>query len=166
VEPEVMCFAKGMANGYPIGATVATPEVAECMTGLTISTFGGNPVAAVAALATIETIENEGVVERSAAFGDRLRKGLEALAERHAWVGEVRGMGLMQALELVEDRETKEPAAGKTTALMEESRQEGLLIGKGGLYGNVLRISPPMLVSEAEIDEALDKLGRAMARVA
>jgi len=75
-------------------------------------------------------------------------------------------MGLMQAMELVEDPQTKEPSAAKTNALMEETKKEGLLIGKGGLYGNVLRISPPMLVSEAELDEGLTKLGRAMARVA
>ena len=87
------------------------------------------------------------------------------MAEQHAYVGEVRGMGLMQALELVEDPGTKEPSPTRTAALMEETKKEGLLIGKGGLYGNVLRIAPPMLVTESEIDEALDKLGRAMARV-
>jgi len=165
VEPDVITYAKGMANGLPIGATVATEEVAASLVGLSISTFGGNPISAVAALATIETIEAEGVVERSQVLGGRLRQGLEQLAERHAWVGDVRGMGLMQAMELVEDRETREPSSGKAAALMEETRKEGLLVGKGGIYGNVVRISPPMLVSEAEIDEALDKLGRAMDRI-
>ncbi len=165
VEPDVITYAKGMANGFPIGATVATEEVAASLVGLSISTFGGNPVSAVAALATIETIEAEGVVERSEVLGGRLRQGLERLAESRAWVGEVRGMGLMQAMELVEDRETREPSAGKAAALMEETRKEGLLVGKGGIYGNVVRISPPMLVGEAEIDEALDKLGRAMDRI-
>jgi 4-aminobutyrate aminotransferase len=166
VVPDVITYAKGMANGFPVGATVATEEVAASLDGLTISTFGGNPVAAVAALATIEAIESEGVVQRSAEMGKRLRAGLERLAERHACIGEVRGMGLMQALELVESRDTKKPDAPRTAALLEQAKAEGLLIGKGGLYGNVLRISPPMLVSEAEIDEALDKLGRAMARIA
>jgi 4-aminobutyrate aminotransferase len=165
VEPEIMTFAKGMANGIPIGATVATEDVAKSLEGLTISTFGGNPVCAVAALATIETIESEGVLERSTTLGTRLREGLESLAERHPWIGDVRGMGLMQAIELVEDPETKEPSPGKMGALMEEAREEGLLIGKGGLYGNVARIAPPMLVTEAEVDEALEKLARAMARV-
>ncbi len=165
VEPEVMTFAKGMANGFPIGATVATPEVAGALAGLTVSTFGGNPVSAVAALATIETIESEGVAERSATMGARLRQGLDELAARHACVGEVRGMGLMLAIELVTDRASKEPAPEKTVALMEAARNEGLLLGKGGLYGNVLRIAPPMLVSEAEIAEAIEKLARAFARV-
>lgn len=166
VEPEVMTFAKGMANGIPIGATVATAEVAQSMEGLTISTFGGNPVSTVAALATIEAIESEHITARSETLGNRLRLGLDQLAERHSYVGEVRGMGLMQAMELVEDRTTKEPSPARTAALMEETKKEGLLLGKGGLYGNVLRIAPPMLVSEMEIDEALKKLDRAMVRVA
>ncbi len=165
VAPEVMTFAKGIANGLPIGATVATPEVAAVLKGMTISTFGGNPLCAVAALATIEAIEAKGVVARSAQLGGQLRLGLEALAERHACIGEVRGMGLMQALELVADRHTREPSPRLTAALMEETKREGLLIGKGGLYGNVLRIAPPMLVTEAEVAEALEKLGRALARV-
>ena len=166
VEPEVMTFAKGMGNGIPIGATVATAEVAQSMEGLTISTFGGNPVSAVAALSTIEAIESLGIVARSETLGRRLRSGLDQHAERFHYVGEVRGMGLMQAIEVVEDRSTREPSPRRTAALMEETRREGLLLGKGGLYGNVLRIAPPMLVSETEIDEALEKLGRAMSRVA
>lgn len=165
VEPDVLTYAKGMANGFSIAATVAKPEIADSFTGLSIATFGGNPVSAVAALATIETIETEGVVARSETLGKRLRAGLDALAERHAYVGEVRGMGLMIGVELVEDRATKEPSPSKTVALIEEAKAQGLLIGKGGLYGNVLRIAPPMLVSEDEIDDAIERMGRAMARV-
>jgi 4-aminobutyrate aminotransferase-like enzyme len=165
VEPDVLTYAKGMANGLPIGATLATPEVSESFTGLSIATFGGNPVCAVAALATIEAIEKEEVVERSEVLGKRLRRGLDSLADRHACMGDVRGMGLMQAIEFVEDRTSKIPSPTKTVALMEEAKKEGLLVGKGGLYGNVIRIAPPMLVSEAEIDDALERLGRAMARI-
>lgn len=165
VEPDICTYAKGIANGLPLGATVTVPEIAEVLKGLTISTFGGNPVSAVAALATIEVIEREGVVERSAALGTQLRAGLDELAGEHAWVGEVRGMGLMQALELVADPRTKKPSPQRTVALMEAAREEGLLIGKGGLYGNVLRIAPPMLISAEEIGEGLEKLGRAMGRV-
>jgi 4-aminobutyrate aminotransferase len=165
VTPDVVTYAKGMANGLPIGATVCTDEVAASLEGLSICTFGGNPVSAVAAMATIETIETEGVLERSTRLGARLRAGLDALADRFDCVGEVRGMGLMQAMELVEDRATKEPAPAKTNALLEEARKEGLLLGKGSLYGNVLRIAPPMLINESEIDEGLEQLGRAMARI-
>ena len=165
VLPEVMTFAKGMANGIPIGATVARPDVAASLNGLSISTFGGNPVSAVAALATIETIEAEGVVQRSEVMGARIRAGLDKLAEQYNVIGEVRGMGMMLALELVEDRGTRKPAAAATWALMEEARKEGLLLGKGGLYGNVIRLSPPMLIEAAEIDEGLQKLARAFARI-
>jgi len=165
VEPDVATYAKGIANGFPLGATVATPEVADSLQGLTISTFGGNPITAVAALATIEVIESERLAERSAVLGEKLAAGLQTLAACYPWVGEVRGMGLMQALELVADPRTKEPSAARAKALMEETRAEGLLIGKGGLYGNVLRISPPMRIGEDEVAEALQKLGRAMGRV-
>ncbi len=165
VEPDVMTFAKGMANGLPIGATIATEEVAKSLEGLSIATFGGNPVSMVAALATIETIEKEGVVENAAILGGQLADGLEALSRRHSFIGEVRGMGLMQALELVEDPETREPSPAKANALLEECRKEHLLIGKGGLYGNVLRLTPPMLITEAEVGEALDRLGRALDRI-
>ena len=165
VTPDVMTYAKGMANGLPIGATICTDEVASALEGLTISTFGGNPVSTTAALATIETIESEGVVERSAVLGARLREKLEELAFVHPYVGEVRGMGMMQAVELVEDPGTKEPAAARAGALMEEAKREGLLLGKGGLYGNVLRIAPPMLIGEGELDDGLQRLQRAMARV-
>jgi 4-aminobutyrate aminotransferase len=166
VKPDVVTYAKGMANGIPIGATVATEEVAASLQGLTIATFGGNPISAVAALATIETIEKENIVQRAESLGRRLREGLMELAEEHAYVGDVRGMGLMQALELVEDPDTREPSPARAAALMEEAKKEQLLIGKGGLYGNVLRIAPPMLVTEDEIDEALSRLKRAMRRVA
>ncbi|MCK4415087.1 MAG: aspartate aminotransferase family protein [Candidatus Eisenbacteria sp.] len=165
VEPDVATYAKGIANGLPLGATIATPAVAASLEGLSISTFGGNPVCAVAALATIEVIESEGLVARSAVLGEQLARGLEQLAAEYPWVGETRGMGLMQALELVADPQTKEPSPERAKALMEEAREEGLLIGKGGLYGNVLRIAPPMAIGEAEVAEALEKLGRAMSRI-
>jgi 4-aminobutyrate aminotransferase len=162
VEPDLMTMAKGIANGFPLGATVATDEVAASFKGLTISTFGGNPVSSTAALATIEVMEAESIPARAAELGTRLRAGLEALAERHALIGQVRGMGLMQALELVEDRGTRAPAPARAGRLLERARQEGLLVGKGGLYGNVIRIAPPMLVSEEEVDDALRLLDRAL----
>ncbi len=165
VTPDVVTYAKGMANGFPIGCTVATDEVAASFEGLTICTFGGNPLAMAAALATIEVMEREDVPARAQRRGAQLREGLEDMADHHRWVGDVRGMGLMQAMELVEDPGTREPAPARATALMEEAKAEGLLLGKGGLYGNVLRIAPPMLATEADIAEGLGKLKRAMARV-
>ena len=162
VEPEIMTMAKGMANGFPMGATMATDEVADCYQGvLTISTFGGNPVCCTAAQATIEVMEQEDIPARSARLGARLRAGLDALAEQHPVIGEVRGKGLMLAVELVEDRKTKKPDPATAVRLMERTRELGLLVGKGGLYGNVLRVAPPMLIEESDVDEALEVLGKA-----
>ena len=104
-------------------------------------------------------------MDNAAVVGAYLREGLEGLKEKHASIGDVRGMGLMQALELVKDRKTKEPAPQETNALMEEARREGLLIGKGGLMGNTLRMSPPMNISKADVDEAVKKLDAAFGRV-
>ncbi|MCS6914138.1 MAG: aspartate aminotransferase family protein [Myxococcales bacterium] len=155
VEPEIMTFAKGAASGLPIGITIATPEVADTFRGLTLSTFGGNPVSMTAALATLHVMRREDIPGRAARLGQRLRHGLEELMEKHPLIGEVRGLGLMQALELVEDRNSKVPATRRTGALMEAARRRGLLIGRGGLHGNVVRIAPPMLVSADEIEQAL-----------
>lgn len=165
VEPEIMTFAKGIASGAPVGATIAWPEIADAFTGLTISTFGGSPVSMAAAAATIDAMEREDVPARSAARGAQLRARLDAMKEKFDFIGDVRGMGLMQALELVEDRKTKEPAPKRTGQLLEAAKRHGLLLGKGGLYGNVIRISPSMLVSESEISDGADRLERALREV-
>lgn len=165
VEPDIMTFAKGIANGMPVGATIATDEVANSMTGLSISTFGGNPISMAATDATLSVMEDNDVPGRSERLGGRLREALEAFAKDFDFIGDVRGMGLMQGVELVEDRATKEPAPGKTSAVMEAAKREGLLLGKGGRWGNVIRIAPPMLISESQLDEGIAKLERAFASV-
>lgn len=166
VEPDIMTFAKGAANGMPVGITIATPEIADSFRGLTIATFGGNPVSMTAALATLHVMKREGIPDRAGRLGARLQKGLLALQDKHPLIGDVRGMGLMLALELVEDRKSKVPAPKRATALMEATRRRGLLVGKGGLYGNVMRIAPPMLVSEEQVDEALGVLDAGLAEAA
>jgi 4-aminobutyrate aminotransferase len=166
VQPDIMTMAKGIANGFPVGATVATEEVAAAWTAKSISTYGGNPVSMAAVAATLDVMVREDVPSRSAERGKQLRTALEGLAERFEWIGDVRGMGLMQALELVEDPATKEPSPRLAQALLEASREEGLLIGLGGLYGNVIRIGPSMLITEDEMDEAMTRLTRACERVA
>ena len=155
VVPDIMTCAKGMANGSPVGATITTSELAESFQGLTISTFGGNPVTSVAARATIEVIEEENLLENAHTVGTYLRQKLDGLKEKYPLIGDVRGMGLMQALELVKDRQTKEPAPEATVQLMERARENGLLIGKGGLYGNVIRLSPPLNISKSDVAEAI-----------
>ena len=158
VTPDIITSAKGLGNGCPIGVTVATPEVADGVKGLTISTFGGNPVTATAAKAVLDFIEEENLMGNAAETGAYLRGKLEELQEKHALIGEVRGMGLLQALELVEDRGTKQPAAAATAQLMEAARRNGLLVGKGGTYGNVIRISPPMNIGRPDVDEFARRL--------
>jgi 4-aminobutyrate aminotransferase-like enzyme len=153
VTPDVITSAKGLGNGCPIGVTVATPEVADSLKGLTISTFGGNPVTTTAAKAVLDLIDEENLLTNSAETGAYLRGKLEELQAKYEVIGDVRGMGLMQAIELVEDRQTKAPAARATAELMEAARRNGLLLGKGGMYGNCIRISPPLNVGKSDVDE-------------
>jgi len=165
VEPEIMTFAKGIANGMPVGATITTPEIAASLKGLSLSTFGGNPVSMAATNATFDVMEAHDVPTRAERLGKVLRERLDAFKERFAFIGDVRGMGLMQALELVEDRKTKEPSPGKAARLMEAAKREGLLLGKGGRWGNVLRIAPPMLIGDDELREGCERMERALAAV-
>ena len=161
VEPDIMVMAKGIANGFPVGATITRPEIAQAWTAKTISTFGGNPVSMAAATATLEVMAREDTPKRSQFQGTQLRKGLEELGDRYAWIGEVRGMGLMQALELVEDPMTKEASPSKAQALLEAAKEEGVLLGLGGLEGHVIRLGPSMLITEEEVAEGLERFGRA-----
>lgn len=165
VVPDIITSAKGLGNGFPIGLTVARPEIADSMRGLTISTFGGNPVATTAASAVLEFIEEQNLLANSAETGAHLRARLEELKEKHPVVGDVRGMGLMQAVELVEDRRSKVPAGVATGQILEAARDEGILMGKGGLYGNVLRITPPLNIGRTDVDEFAGRLDRCLTRV-
>ncbi|MGI9628040.1 MAG: aspartate aminotransferase family protein [Longimicrobiales bacterium] len=164
--PDIMVMAKGIAGGFPVGATVASERVASSWEGNTLSTFGGNPISMAAMSATLEVMEEQDVPQRALARGDQLRAGLEVLATEFDWIGEVRGMGLMQAMELVEDRVSKVPAPGLCAELLSAARDEGLLIGKGGLKGHVIRLGPSLLISADEVTEALERLGRAFQSVA
>ncbi|HXW61846.1 MAG TPA: aspartate aminotransferase family protein [Candidatus Acidoferrales bacterium] len=162
VTPDILTCAKSMGNGVPVGATITTAELAGRFQGLTISTFGGNPVTSVAARAVIDVIEEENLLENAHVVGNYFRERLEVLKDKHPLIGDVRGMGMMQALELVRDRKTKEPAPVETTALMERARRNGLLIGKGGLYANVIRLAPPLNISKVDVDEAIDLLDKSL----
>jgi alanine-glyoxylate transaminase/(R)-3-amino-2-methylpropionate-pyruvate transaminase len=166
VEPDIMTMAKGIANGLPIGATLATAAIADSWKAGNISTFGGNPISATAANATIDTIVADKLTVNAAAMGRVLRDGLVALKAKYPkTIGDVRGKGLMQALELVEDETVKNrtPAPQATLRLFEATKARGLLIGKGGLYGNTVRIAPPLNIGKADVDEALRILDDAFA---
>jgi alanine-glyoxylate transaminase/(R)-3-amino-2-methylpropionate-pyruvate transaminase len=166
VEPDIMTMAKGIANGLPLANTITTAEIAESTigTGLTISTFGGSVLATAASLATLEAIEEDATPEHIGEVGRHLRAGLEQLQEKYPLIGDVRGMGLMQATELVKDRKTKEPAAEETNYLLDQTKERGLLVGKGGMYGNALRIAPPLVATKEHVDEALEILDHAVAQ--
>ena len=165
VYPDIITSAKGMANGLPVGLTATRPEIAGSFKGLQISTFGGNPVTSVAAKATIDLIEEDSLMDNAEVVGNYFRQGLQSLQDKHDLIGDVRGMGLMQALEFVKDRKTKEVAPQETTQFMEECRSRGLLIGKGGLYGNVIRMSPPLNIAKSDVDEAIHIMDEALSAV-
>lgn len=165
VTPDIITSAKSMANGVPVGLTVTTSELADKFQGLTIATFGGNPVTSVAARAVIEVIEEENLRENAHVVGGYFRGRLEELQQKYPLIGDVRGMGMMQALELVKDRQTKEPAPQETTQLLERTRENGLLVGKGGLFGNVIRMAPPMNISKADVDEGIRMLDRSLSEI-
>jgi 4-aminobutyrate aminotransferase len=165
VEPEIMTFAKGMANGAAIGCTTAEPGIADMYPSLSFSTFGGNPVSCAAAMATIRVIQENDLPRNARVVGDRLRGKLEELKQKHSAIGDVRGMGLMQAIECVKDRATKEPDPQTVLRVFEETRRRGVLIGKGGLYGNVIRIGPPLIATAADVDELVSALDGAFESV-
>ncbi|HVP76554.1 MAG TPA: aspartate aminotransferase family protein [Thermodesulfobacteriota bacterium] len=163
VEPDIMVMAKGAANGAPVGITIATPEVGDSLSGSHLSTFGGNPVTATAILATIEVIEKRKLVQNAEKMGAYLRDRLNGLKEKYPIIGEVRGMGLIQGMEIV--KEKKEPAPDFVAEIFETTKEQGLLIGKGGLYGNVIRITPPLTIDRGDIDQALQIMDRAFEKI-
>ncbi len=165
VVPDILVVAKGVAGGMPVGAVVASEKVANSWTGKTLSTFGGNPLCMAAMISTLRVMQAEDVRALARDQGNQLRIGLDALAAKHSWIGEVRGMGLMQALELVEDPVNKEPSPRLAARLLNAAKDEGLLIGIGGLHSHVIRLGPSLLISENEVGKAIARLGRACAVV-
>ncbi|HET9144409.1 aspartate aminotransferase family protein [Actinophytocola sp.] len=161
VVPDMMTFAKGLGNGLAIGGVVARGEVMDSLGANSISTFGGNPVATVGARAVLDYVFDHDLQANAATQGDRLLRGLRAMAERNPAIGDVRGKGLMIGIELVEPGGTT-PSVPIATAVLEEARARGLLVGKGGLHNNVIRLAPPMTVTEDEVDEALEALAGAL----
>ncbi|MFL5592979.1 MAG: aspartate aminotransferase family protein [Gemmatimonadaceae bacterium] len=163
VVPDFVTMAKGIGNGVPLGAVTTRMDIAQSLTQrIHFNTFGGNPVCMAAGLAVLDVIDEDGLQENSRVLGKRLKDGLRNLAATHALIGDVRGMGLMIGVELVRDRSTKEPAKAETLAVLEAAREMGVLVGKGGLDGNVLRIKPPMCITAEDVDFTLDVLDRAL----
>jgi 4-aminobutyrate aminotransferase len=162
--PDAMTFAKGLGNGTSIGGVVARAEVMDCLNANSISTFGGNPLVTAAANATLDYVLSHDLQANAAKVGTVLLEGIRGLQHTHPFIGDVRGKGLMIGVELVvPGSKTPDPAAA--ARMMEETRERGLLIGKGGLHGNVLRIAPALTVTEAEAAEGLDVLAKCLAAV-
>jgi len=168
VTPDLVTMAKGIGNGAPLGACVTRPEIAMMMANrVHFNTFGGNPVSMAQGLATLEVIDRDNIQENARIVGGHLKNRLLELQQRQPLVGDVRGMGLMLGVELVRDRTSKEPANTEAADVLERCKDRGLLLGKGGLYGNVLRIKPPMCLSKDDADflvECLDEVLTGMVR--
>ena len=166
VVPDIVTMAKGIGNGAPLAAVTTRRDIASVLTQrVHFNTFGGNPVSMAAGLAVLDTIDEDGLQENSKVVGGRFKQGLKELQTRHRLIGDVRGMGLMLGAELVRDRGTKEPAKEETLQILEIAREHGVLLGKGGLDGNVLRIKPPMCLTAQDVDFALEVLDVAIGRV-
>jgi alanine-glyoxylate transaminase/(R)-3-amino-2-methylpropionate-pyruvate transaminase len=161
--PDIVTMAKGIGNGCPLAAVVTTPQIAATLTQkVHFNTFGGNPVVCAQGKAVLEVIEREDLQTNSLKLGERLQDGLRKLMARHNVIGDVRGKGLLIGVELVKDRKTKEPAKAECAQVLETCRDLGLLLGKGGYWGQVIRIAPPMCLTAADCDFLIDVLDSAL----
>ena len=167
VQPDMVVMAKGIANGAPLAAMTTREEVSQVLNHrVHFNTFGGNPVSMTQGLATLEVIDEEGLQENARIIGQHLKERLLDLQQRHALIGEVRGLGLMLGVELVRDRQTKQPATSEAADVLELAKDRGLLLGKGGLHGNTLRIKPPMCLTRDDADFLVDCLDDVLGAVA
>ena len=163
VIPDIVTMAKGIGNGAALAAVVTTPAIAQALTSrIHFNTFGGNPVVCTQGRAVLQVIDEDGIQANAARIGARLKAAFEDLARRHDLIGDVRGLGLMLGIELVKDHASKAPAKEECARVFERCRELGLLIGKGGLHGNVLRIKPPMCLTAADADFLVEVLDTAL----
>ncbi len=166
VMPDIVTMAKGIGNGAPLAAVVTTPEIASSLTQrIHFNTFGGNPVSCAIGRAVLRVIEEDGIQANAAARGDELLSGFRALQDKHDVIGEARGAGLMLGVEMVKDRSRKEPATEECLQIFERCKDLGLLLGKGGLHGNVLRIKPPMCLTADDTRFMLEVLDQALSEL-
>jgi 4-aminobutyrate aminotransferase / (S)-3-amino-2-methylpropionate transaminase / 5-aminovalerate transaminase len=166
VEPDLMIVAKSIAGGLPLSGVIGKAEIMDAPADSAIGgTYVGNPVAQAAALAVLDVFNEENLVERAGEIGETIRSRMEAWQERWDKIGDVRGLGAMLAIELVLDRETKEPDADRASAVVEEAAQNGLLLIKSGVYGNCIRVLTPLVVTDAELDEALGVWEQALDKI-
>jgi len=166
VIPDIVTMAKGIGNGAPLAAVVTTPQIAGVLTQkIHFNTFGGNPVVCAMGKAVLEVIENDNLQQNALKLGGHILSGLEKLKSKHKVIGDVRGKGLMLGVELVKDRATKEPAKAETAQVLEVAREMGLLLGKGGLWGQSIRFAPPMCITKADADFILEVFDAAFSKL-
>ena len=167
VQPDIVCMAKGIASGFPLGAFTTSDEIAGAFTpGDHLSTFGGNPVSCAAALANIEVLREELLPANAADRGEQIMTRIRSFQQRCPLIGEVRGKGLMIGIELVRDPKARTPAADQAKQVRRLARENGVLVGLGGTFGNVVRIQPPLPLTAQQADRACDVVERALADVA
>jgi alanine-glyoxylate transaminase/(R)-3-amino-2-methylpropionate-pyruvate transaminase len=166
VIPDIITMAKGIGNGCPLGAVVTTPKIAVALSQrIHFNTFGGNPVVCAQGKAVLEVIDRENLQQNSLKLGQKILAGLNKLKEKHNLIGDVRGKGLMLGIELVKDRQSKEPAKEECAQILESCKEMGLLLGKGGLWGQTVRFSPPMCIHEQDADFLIEVLDRAFEKL-
>lgn len=166
VVPDIVTMAKGIGNGIPLGAVVTTPEIAQVLTRRSyFNTFGGNPVCTAAGHAVLKVIEKEKLQENAQVVGSYLKERLNALKDKYEIIGDVRGRGLMLGVELVTDRQQKTPANAEILHVMDQMKEMGVLVGKGGFYGNVFRITPPLCFTKEDADYFVDVMDHAMSKI-
>jgi len=167
VIPDIVTMAKGIGNGCPLAAVVTTPKIAQSLTGkVHFNTFGGNPVVSAIGKAVLEVIEKENLQANALQMGNHILAGLNKLKEKHKIIGDVRGKGLMLGIEMVKDRATKAPAGAECAQVVETAKDLGLLLGKGGLWGQTIRLAPPMCINKGDADFLLAVLDEAFGGVA
>jgi 4-aminobutyrate aminotransferase / (S)-3-amino-2-methylpropionate transaminase / 5-aminovalerate transaminase len=166
VEPDILVTAKGIADGFPLSAFTTRPEIASAYKpGDHLSTFGGNPVSCAAALANIDFMEKENLAAKTVETGNYAMAKLRALQKEHSLIGDVRGLGLMIGVELIKDQK-KTPAPAEAEAVRDHCLQRGLLVGVGGVNGNVIRFQPPLIISKQQIDQAINIFAEVLEEVA
>lgn len=166
VMPDIVTMAKGIGNGAPLAAVITTPQIASTLAKrIHFNTYGGNPVSSAIGRAVLKVIDEEQIQKNALERGKQLKDGLYKLQEKYEIVGQVRGQGLMLGMELVKDRKTKQPAPQETAQIFERCKDLGILIGKGGLYGNVFRIKPPMCITKENVEETLHVMDKAFSEL-
>ena len=163
LEPDLLCIGKGIGSGYPVSAIAGRSEVLDCLKkGEMSSTAGGNPVGSAAVIAVLEIMAEEGLVDNACRIGPMIKERLLQMQDKSPYVGDVRGRGLVMGIELVHDKKTKEPAPELVRKLIDGCAANGLLIGSVGIHGNVVRVAPPLVITEAEASESCDLMEKTL----